>query len=78
MKGLAAGVPAGSWMLLNSTTGLRVVRLLEIKSGKRANFEELRSEIIKDWRNEALAKVTTDAVHELAARYRVHRREDRR
>lgn len=78
MKGLAAGVPAGSWMLLNSTTGLRVVRLLEIKSGKRANFEELRSELIKDWRNEALAKVTTDAVHELAARYRVHRREDRR
>lgn len=78
MKGLAAGVPAGSWMLLSSTTGPRVVRLLEIKPGKSADFELMRPDLIKDWRNEALAKVTTDAVRELVARYRVQRREDRR
>lgn len=77
MKGLSAGVPSGPWMLLNSTSGPRVIRLLEVKPGKQADFEVLRPELIKDWRNEALAKVTTDAVRALAARYRVQRREDR-
>lgn len=78
LQGLQGAVAQGSWLLLPSTTGPRVVRLLEAKAGVAADFNALRSDVLKDWRNEALAKVTTDAVRSLAGEYRVVRREDRR
>lgn len=78
LQGLQGAVAQGSWLLLPSTTGPRVVRLLEAKAGAAADFNALRSDVLKDWRNEALAKVTTDAVRSLAGEYRVVRREDRR
>lgn len=78
LKGLQAAVPQGAWVLLNSNAGLRVIRLLEVKPGVAADFTALRVEVLKDWRNEALAKVTTDAVRDLANGYTVVRREERK
>lgn len=77
MAGLKAASPQGDWVLLESSTGPRVVRLLEVKPGVQADFSKLRADILKDWRNEAVSKVTTDAVRELASHYRIQRREDR-
>jgi len=78
LKGLQAAVPQGAWVLLNSTAGLRVVQLQEVKPAIAADFKALRLELLKDWQNEALAKVTTDAVRDLATHYTVVRREDRK
>ena len=78
LKGLQAATAKGAWVLLNSTAGLRVVQLQDVKPAIAADFKALRIELLKDWQNEALAKVTTDAVRDLATHYTVVRREDRK
>ncbi|MEI7783939.1 MAG: peptidylprolyl isomerase [Betaproteobacteria bacterium] len=78
LKGLESVKPGGAWALLASTSGPRVVRLMELKPGTKVAFESIRNEVVKDWRNEAMSKQTTQAVRELTAKYRVVRQEERK
>jgi hypothetical protein len=64
------------WLLVPSTTGLRVVRLQAVKPGLPADYAALRNDILKDWKDEAMSLQTTKAVRELWHKYRITRRED--
>lgn len=75
LKGLESTEPGGAWIMLPSSSGLRVVRLMEIKPGTSASFDSVKNTAVKDWQNEAVSKQTTEAVRELAAKYRITRRE---
>jgi hypothetical protein len=66
----------GEWMLLPSAIGLRVVRVQAVKPGVPADYAALRTEVMKDWKDEAMSLQTTKAVRELWRKYRISRRED--
>lgn len=76
VRALDRAQPGGEWLLLPSSAGLRVVRLTELKPGTRADFDSLKNEVLKDWRSEAMSKLTSQAVRELGSKYRVVRREE--
>jgi hypothetical protein len=65
----------GTWQLINSNEGLRVVRLEEIKPGVPADFEQNKDAIYQDWRDDTMAQLTTNAVREMGKKYKVREEE---
>ena len=63
--------PPGKWQALTSQEGLRVVRLESIKPGSSADFEDLKTHLYQDWRDDTKALLTTQAVREMGKKYRV-------
>ena len=63
--------PAGQWQALRSRDGLRVVRLEAIAAPRAADFDTLHGVVRQDWVDSTMAQKRTDAVRELAKKYRV-------
>jgi hypothetical protein len=61
----------GAWTVLESSTGLRAVRLQESKQGREATYSEVRDTVYQDWKDDMAGKLTSQAVRELARKYRV-------
>jgi len=61
----------GAWTVLESSTGLRAVRLTERKQGREATYSEVRDNVYQDWKDEVAGQLTSQAVRELARKYRV-------
>ena len=65
----------GVWQVLSSTDGLRVVRLEEIKPGAPADFENNKDAIYQDWRDDTMAQLSTNAVRDMAKKYKIREEE---
>jgi hypothetical protein len=65
------GVALGSWQVLPSSAGPRVVRLETHKPGVPASFDAVQSRVRQDWQDEKAQTLRTDAVRELGKKYKV-------
>jgi hypothetical protein len=61
----------GAWTVLESSGGLRAVRLQEHTSGSAASYGEVRDVVYQDWKDDIAGKLTSQAVRELGRKYRV-------
>jgi hypothetical protein len=61
----------GEWHAVPSQSGLRVVRVESIKPGIVAKFEDMKESVYQDWKDDAMAQLTTDAVREMGKKYAV-------
>jgi len=64
-------LPQNEWSALESTAGTRIVRLVRVKQGQKANFEQLKAKIYTDWKNQTAAELSTKAIRELAKKYKI-------
>ncbi|MBU6271540.1 MAG: peptidyl-prolyl cis-trans isomerase [Betaproteobacteria bacterium] len=77
-QALESAGAGGTWRLLPSNSGLRVVRVEAIKPGTPADYMAIRNQVLQDWKDETLSQLTTRAVRELGRKYRVVRTEETR
>jgi len=64
-------LPQNEWSALESTAGTRIVRLVRVKQGQKANFEQLKAKIYTDWKNQTAAELSTKAIRELGKKYKI-------
>ena len=64
-------LPRNEWSALESTAGTRIVRLVSVKQGQKANFEQLKAKIYTDWKNQTAAELSTKAIRELGKKYKI-------
>lgn len=67
---LEGGTP-GRWMVLKGLAGWHVVQLESMKPAVPANYEEVRDTVKKDWSEQTMSQLTTDAVRAMGKKYRV-------
>ena len=59
------------WMLLAGGGGQHVVRLEAMQPGIPVNFEDVKDVVQKDWREQTMAQLTTNAVREMGKKYKI-------
>lgn len=70
---LEKATAGGDWLVVESTSGWRVVRLMQIKAAVPVEYDSVKSQVLQDWKDEAVARQTTKAIRDLGARYRIVR-----
>lgn len=63
--------PVGQWRAVPSTSGLRVVQVEAIQPPVAARFDAIKEAVYQDWRDDAMAEMTTKAVREMGRKYAV-------
>lgn len=61
----------GAWTLIESSSGLRAVRLQEQTPGSSPAYREVRDTVYQDWKDELAGRLTSQAVRALGRKYRV-------
>jgi hypothetical protein len=69
-RALEQQVP-GQWAVLQAQDGPRLVRPELVKPARASTFEDLKDRVYQDWRDEAGARLTHDAIDAMAKKYRV-------
>jgi len=64
-------LPLHAWQVLQSSEGLRIVRLEKRDPGSSASFEDARTRVAQDWRDAKAQELRTTAVRELGKKYTV-------
>ena len=59
------------WQSLPSSDGLRVVRLEQLVPAVPARFEVIEERVYRDWKDDTMAELTTQAVRDMGKKYRV-------
>jgi len=63
--------PPGEWRVLQSSSGVHVIRLDATTPAHPAEFEDLRGVVLQDWTDATLADQRTAAVRALAKKYTI-------
>jgi hypothetical protein len=61
----------GTWAVLESSSGLRAVRLEAQTPGHAATYGEVRDSVYQDWKDDMAGRRTSNAVRELGRKYHV-------
>ena len=69
-KALEQLPPGGEWHLLDSKAGSRIVQLISVKPGDKANFESMKAKVYTDWKNQTAAELSTKAIREMGKKYK--------
>ena len=64
-------LPLNEWHALQSTEGLRVVRLEAKKPGEATAYESIQGKVYQDWKDATMQDLRTAAVRELGKKYTV-------
>jgi hypothetical protein len=64
-------LPINEWRALDSKAGLRLVQLVSVKPGQKANFAEIKAQVYVDWKNTTAAEMSTKAIKEMGKKYKV-------
>lgn len=64
-------LPPNQWHTLESKVGLRLVQLISVKPGQKANFSEIKAQVYIDWKNQTAAELSTKAIKEMGAKYKI-------
>lgn len=64
-------LPTSGWHLLNSKAGPRVVSLISVKEGEKADFEEVKAKVYADWKNQIGAELSTKAIRDMGKKYTI-------
>ena len=75
-KTLETSPPGGPWQLVTSALGQHVVRLEAIKPAVPARFEDISNAVRKDWQEQTLSQMTTNAVREMGKKYKLRQQGD--
>ena len=70
-KALEQLPPGGEWQLLDSKAGSRIVQLISVKPGDKANFESMKAKVYTDWKNQTAAELSTKAIREMGKKYKI-------
>jgi hypothetical protein len=62
-------MPLGQWQGVDSKAGPRAIRVTERSAAKAAEFDAVRSEVLKDWRDARAAELREQAVRALESKY---------
>lgn len=63
--------PLGTWRAIKSPEGLRVVRLDAVQAARPLAFEQVRGEVLQDWKDAELIALRTKAVRDVSKKYTV-------
>jgi hypothetical protein len=69
--GALESMPVGEWRLLNSRSGMRVIRLDSVTPAQPAQFEKLMDTVLPDWIDATMAEQRSAAVRAMVNRYTV-------
>jgi hypothetical protein len=61
----------GKWQALPSSAGVRVVRLESLTPGTVVKFEDLKDQVLRDWKDDTLSRLSTQAVREMGKKYQL-------
>jgi hypothetical protein len=64
-------LPPNEWHALESKAGLRLVQLISVKPGQKANFAEIKAQVYVDWKNQTAAEMSTKAIKEMGMKYKL-------
>jgi hypothetical protein len=64
-------LPTNGWHLLDSKAGPRIVSLISVKEGEKADFEELKAKVYADWKNQTGAELSTKAIRDMGKKYTI-------
>ena len=68
-------LPTNEWHTLDSKAGLRLVQLVSVKPGQKANFAEIKAQVYVDWKNTTAAEMSTKAIKEMGKKYKIREEE---
>jgi len=69
-------LPPNQWQTLESKAGLRLVQLISVKPGQSANFSDIKAQVYVDWKNQTAAEMSTKAIREMGAKYKIVEKEN--
>jgi hypothetical protein len=69
--GALESMPAGDWRVLNSRSGMRVIRLDSVAPARSAELEKLGDIVLSDWIDATMADQRSAAVRAMVRRYTV-------
>lgn len=61
----------GSWSVIQSKDSPRVVRLVAIRPGQKADFEQVKENVYADWKEATSTELTKTAIRDIAKKYRI-------
>ena len=64
-------LPTSGWHLLDSKAGPRIVSLISVKEGEKADFEEVKTKVYADWKNQTGAELSTKAIRDMGKKYTI-------
>ena len=64
-------LPPNGWNLLDSKAGPRIVSLISVKEGEKADFEVLKAKVYADWKNQIGAELSTKAIRDMGKKYTI-------
>jgi hypothetical protein len=64
-------LPTSGWHLLDSKAGPRIVSLISVKEGEKADFEEVKAKVYADWKNQTGAEMSTKAIRDMGKKYTI-------
>lgn len=64
-------LPTNGWNLLDSKAGPRIVSLISVKEGEKADFEVLKAKVYADWKNQIGAELSTKAIRDMGKKYTI-------
>ena len=64
-------LPTSGWHLLDSKAGPRIVSLIGVKEGEKADFEEVKAKVYADWKNQTGAELSTKAIRDMGKKYTI-------
>ena len=57
--------------MIDSKAGPRIVSLISVKEGKKADFEEVKAKVYADWKNQIGAELSTKAIRDMGKKYTI-------
>ena len=70
-KALELLTPGGVWALIDSKAGPRIVHLVSVKEGVKADFEQVKAKVYTDWKNQTVAELSTKAIRDMGKKYKI-------
>ena len=64
-------VAPARWTVLQAQDGPRLVRLELLKPARASSFDDLKDRVYQDWRDDAGARLTHEAIDAMAKKYRI-------
>jgi len=63
--------PDGEWASIDSKAGPRIVHLVSVKEGVKADFEQVKAKVYTDWKNQTGAELSTKAIRDMGKKYKI-------
>lgn len=61
----------GNWAVLKTQDGLRVFRLVAVAPGEAVNYDAIKQQVYKDWKDDTSSQLSKNAIKEMAKKYRI-------